>query len=610
MLFPAPANSPQTILRRIFNTPDDLFSKIEHAGSKELVTLSQNRVKICQMADRSSLIFRISCLNKIILPYLYILKKRLYRFLLFMLLVQASQVFGQTHELDSLYAVLKEHPQRDTNRVRTLLRACYREYTSHPEKNKALAEEAMSISRDINYLRGQGFSFRYIALYYWQLGDYDQATKYAYEMLRTFEGIPMRAGIGQAYQLLGTLHSDEGDFAKAETFYKKALEIYQALNFKRDLGYCFNSLGTLYYNFSKFDDALTYFLRSLAVRNEINDLDGLAQAYGNLAHVYMSQKKFDQALENFEKAITIDQKSHNNYRLAANFAGLGEMYLAKNEYQPAELYSLKAIDLAKSLHQKKILHETYSQLKLIEKKRGRFEKALTYFDLESAYRDSIYTEEKTEKIAEVEARYETGKKDQAIQLLVRDKKIQRLWTNIFIAAFVLVTALSVVVYLLQRDRERKNRQILDLELDNLTAQHKELSERYKNILTTGNENFVESQDQRLLKKAVASVENNLSDPLFSVEKMARELGMSRTNMHRKIKAITGFPPSELIRSIRLRKAAILLLNQADSIAQISFMVGFEDHSYFSKSFKKHFGVSPTEYVQARAPEVLKMAQGS
>ena len=94
------------------------------------------------------------------------------------------------------------------------------------------------------------------------------------------------------------------------------------------------------------------------------------------------------------------------------------------------------------------------------------------------------------------------------------------------------------------------------------------------------------------------VENNLSDRLFGVEQMARELGMSRTNLHRKLKVITGFPPSELIRNIRLRRAAQLLMNQSDSIAQISFTVGFEDHSYFSKSFKKQFGVTPSEYFQS------------
>ena len=93
------------------------------------------------------------------------------------------------------------------------------------------------------------------------------------------------------------------------------------------------------------------------------------------------------------------------------------------------------------------------------------------------------------------------------------------------------------------------------------------------------------------------VEENISDPLFGVEKMASEMNMSRASLHRKLKSITGFPPSELIRSIRLRKAARLILSKVDSVSQIALLVGFNDYSHFSKSFKKHFGVSPTSYEE-------------
>jgi AraC-like DNA-binding protein len=79
--------------------------------------------------------------------------------------------------------------------------------------------------------------------------------------------------------------------------------------------------------------------------------------------------------------------------------------------------------------------------------------------------------------------------------------------------------------------------------------------------------------------------------------MADAMGMSRASLHRKLKAITGFPPSEFIRNIRLRKAAALLTSQADSVTQIGIAVGFEDQSYFSKSFKKQYGVPPSEYLQ-------------
>ena len=108
------------------------------------------------------------------------------------------------------------------------------------------------------------------------------------------------------------------------------------------------------------------------------------------------------------------------------------------------------------------------------------------------------------------------------------------------------------------------------------------------------EEDVESQDQKFLKKAISVVEANISDTLFNVDKMAVEMNMSRTNFHES-KSITGFPPGELIRSIRLRKAAKLISARVDSATQIAQLVGFDDYSHFSKTFKKHFGVSPTQY---------------
>jgi AraC-like DNA-binding protein len=163
---------------------------------------------------------------------------------------------------------------------------------------------------------------------------------------------------------------------------------------------------------------------------------------------------------------------------------------------------------------------------------------------------------------------------------------------------VLVTGISIGVYFFQRYRESNNRRILNLKIDNLIAQHKELSEKYKGTLTTGLDSTVESYDQTLLKKSLEIIETNMSNPKFGVDQMADLIGISRASLHRKLKAITGFPPSELIRNIRLRKAGALLSSQTNSVTQIGIAVGFEDQSYFSKSFKKQFGVPPSEYLQA------------
>ncbi len=172
------------------------------------------------------------------------------------------------------------------------------------------------------------------------------------------------------------------------------------------------------------------------------------------------------------------------------------------------------------------------------------------------------------------------------------------WLSIVISLLALGAIFWIAIHLLPKRQEQKNLQTLKMEMGLLAEQHKELAEKYKGLLAAGISDSVESVDQRLLRKAIEAIEFNMSNPLFGVDLMARHMAMSRTNLHRKIKAITGISPSELIRNVRLKKAALLLINKADSVSQISFIVGFEDQSYFSKAFKKQFGVSPSEYAQS------------
>ena len=102
-------------------------------------------------------------------------------------------------------------------------------------------------------------------------------------------------------------------------------------------------------------------------------------------------------------------------------------------------------------------------------------------------------------------------------------------------------------------------------------------------------------DQKFLNKLYKYIEDNISNSEINVNLLGRELGYSRTNFYRKVKALTNVTPNDLLRTYRLNRAAELILKREYSLGEISEMTGFGIQSHFSSLFKKHFGVSPKDY---------------
>jgi len=105
-----------------------------------------------------------------------------------------------------------------------------------------------------------------------------------------------------------------------------------------------------------------------------------------------------------------------------------------------------------------------------------------------------------------------------------------------------------------------------------------------------------SLDEKFVQKVKEITEANISNFDFSVEKMADEVHLSRSQLFRKLKSVTGLTPTEFINDMRLNKAAELILTNTDKLSHIGYAVGFKEPSYFSKSFRKKFGVNPSEYA--------------
>ncbi|SDM30165.1 hybrid sensor histidine kinase/response regulator transcription factor [Kriegella aquimaris] len=147
-------------------------------------------------------------------------------------------------------------------------------------------------------------------------------------------------------------------------------------------------------------------------------------------------------------------------------------------------------------------------------------------------------------------------------------------------------------------RKPFNVELLELKLTNILKHREELRKRFKQEVTLQpKEITVTSLDEKFLQNAVEVVEKHMMNTDFNVEMLVREMGYSRSNLYLKFKELTGLSSSEFIRNIRLKRAIQFLDSSDLSVKEIMFRTGFSTASYFSKCFKKQFGVVPSEYVR-------------
>ena len=137
---------------------------------------------------------------------------------------------------------------------------------------------------------------------------------------------------------------------------------------------------------------------------------------------------------------------------------------------------------------------------------------------------------------------------------------------------------------------------LQTRVANLIALRRRLQQRFaQKIELKPNQLTVTNPDDAFLKRALDILEEHFGNEEFGVERLQREIGMSRTQLHRKLKALTNQSTSEFIRTFRLQRAADLLRQNAGNVTEIAYKVGFSSQPYFTKCFQTHFGISPKAY---------------
>ncbi len=138
--------------------------------------------------------------------------------------------------------------------------------------------------------------------------------------------------------------------------------------------------------------------------------------------------------------------------------------------------------------------------------------------------------------------------------------------------------------------------IVEARVWNLLELRRQLRERYRKEVSFTPKNIaISSPDEKFIEKVMKFIEDNLGESTLSVEELGKEIGMSRVTLYRKIKALTNQTTIEIIRSVRLKRAAQFLETGHYNVSEVAYMVGFTDLDYFRKCFKEQFNKTPKAF---------------
>lgn len=286
--------------------------------------------------------------------------------------------------------------------------------------------------------------------------------------------------LGMATNLfnIANIYKDTGKDSLALLYYERALKTYKDLNYLDRQATCYNNIGIVYQNMQSPGKALENYLLSLEIREKLKDTVKIATNYINIAMVHFNAKEYEKSLNYLDKAYKIRKESGNKPSLALILNSQGNCYRRLGDQEKAlKLYN-ESYKIGKEIGDINRQIITAENISKVYEELGNYKKALAYHQEFTDVKDSLLNIETSEKINELQTRFETKEKEKTIDLLNKEKKIQTLKLEktenqrvFLIITVLLVLILLLVIFNRYRLKNKKNKQlkVMNSKLEELMA---------------------------------------------------------------------------------------------------------------------------------------------
>jgi signal transduction histidine kinase len=347
--------------------------------------------------------------------------------------------------------------------------------------------KSLKLYEEIENNKGIAGSLHFIGLVYRNLGDYDEALQYHLESLKTWEEIVDKNGIASSLNSIGSIYWYLDNYHKALEYYKKTLEITEETGNKNGSAATLNNIGLVYSKLEDYHRSTEYQLKSLKTFKEIGNKNAIAIILNNIGRDYFNLNNYNKALKYYLQSLKVREEIGDKYGLAVTLNNVGDVYLKLQNSNKAFYYFERGMKLAEKIEAKDLIKDGYESFSLFYSTKNDYQKALKYYKQYSEVKDSIFTEESSDKIAEMQTKYETEKKEKENEILRKNNEIQNLeiirqrnFRNSFIVISGLILILVIVIYSRYRAKQKTNK-ILNEKNIQIEKANAQLSDKNKQI---------------------------------------------------------------------------------------------------------------------------------
>ncbi len=488
--------------------------------------------------------------------------------------------------------------------------------------NNAQLTEELVVFKDNTHIDSLNQQVWYwTAEYYYDQQDFKKAIEYGNKALPLCRDKGIEA---DCLNLLAMAHFRLSQFREAASYAKQCYILDEKSGDLDVMSSSLNTIAGIYLGANQPREAEKYILKAIQLAKQVDNPARMSVLQGKASEVYHALVNDKKALEHINIACDIEKKLGRDDMLMVRYAQKASVLIGLERYGEAETLLKDVIPFMRKVQDKislgiacnkmgkallaqqrnkeaipyfreaaKIFVESGDIANEMHSRRGLYESLwnnnpdsakieLNRFDL---LKDSLYSNANAETLARYNAEFGFD------ELQKQNESQKKVMLYVILASIFLAALLALLVWWLMNRR-------LKMREDALNATIKALSSE-KNIVNDKKENIqLNSQDNELLQKVIDVVKNQMSNGSLSIESLANDMCLSRSQLNRRIKAVTGVTSQQYVMRVRLEHAKNLLDDSNLQVSEVAYQCGFDDVASFSRAFKRTFGKSPSQHRNA------------